>query len=274
MSRTVKQKTNIVGFPKAGEVIEITGTHDLEASDRAILNILYQTAHDSGKITEPDAEWEVPLSVLRFSAHESSDRVRDSLRRLMRIVVTVPYQDTKTGEDRVLITPIFDFFDVSAEEATARASLKFGLHKKMRPILARSNRWGRIKTEVICAMTSKYAQALYEIVQLRENMNKCIEVFSVDRFRDLMGVPPGKLLDTPNLLKRAIIPAVLEVDGLSDMGVRVEFKRKSPRAPVDGVIVSWWKKDEENFRNTYKERQRSKIGRMARLKETLEQATK
>jgi hypothetical protein len=40
--------TNIEGFPKPGELIEITGAYGLEASDRAILNILYQHAHDSG----------------------------------------------------------------------------------------------------------------------------------------------------------------------------------------------------------------------------------
>ena len=41
MSQTVAQKTNHTGFPKAGELIEITGAHALEASDRAILNLLY-----------------------------------------------------------------------------------------------------------------------------------------------------------------------------------------------------------------------------------------
>ena len=52
LSRTVEQKTNYLGFPKPGELIEMTGTHVLEASDRAILNILYQHAHDSGKLLQ------------------------------------------------------------------------------------------------------------------------------------------------------------------------------------------------------------------------------
>ena len=89
LSRTVEQKTNISGFPKPGELIEMTGTHVLEASDRAILNLLYQNAHDSGKLLEENAEWEIPLSTLRqaFSKHESSDRLRDSLNRLMTVKV-------------------------------------------------------------------------------------------------------------------------------------------------------------------------------------------
>ena len=60
VSRTVEQKTNLLGFPKPGEIIEMTGAHMLEASDRAIFNVLYQMAHDSGELLDPAAEWEIP----------------------------------------------------------------------------------------------------------------------------------------------------------------------------------------------------------------------
>ena len=85
MSRTIQQRSNSQGFPKAGEVIEMVGTHTLEASDRAILNTLYQHAHDSGRMTDPSAEWEIPLSELRRSSHESNDRLYDSLQRLRKV---------------------------------------------------------------------------------------------------------------------------------------------------------------------------------------------
>ena len=58
---TVLQRANLDGFPKAGELIEITGAHELEPSDRAILNLLYQHAHDTGRVGEKDAEWSIPL---------------------------------------------------------------------------------------------------------------------------------------------------------------------------------------------------------------------
>jgi hypothetical protein len=77
---TVKQKTNIEGFPKAAEVIEITGAHALEAADRAIHNLLYQHAHDSGRLTDPDAEWELTFAEIRrpLGKHQSNDQVRES----------------------------------------------------------------------------------------------------------------------------------------------------------------------------------------------------
>lgn len=252
-------------------MIEITGAHGLEANDRAILNLLYQHAHDSGKLAEPGAEWEIPMGALRPSTlHKGSERVRDSLDRLMRIVVKVPIPDAKTGEPRILLTTLFDFFDFSADETQLRATVRFGFKRKIQPILARSNRWGRIKAEVVCAMTSKYAIALYEVVQLRASLDRCVEEIELDRFRDLMGVPPGKLTRGPDFERFCLAPALLEVNGLSDLGVQVELRRAHSRAPVTSVTLSWWPKEGDSFRATYAERQRPKSGRMARLRGRVE----
>ena len=224
---TLLQRTNLDGFPKPGELIEITGAHELEASDRAILNLLYQHAHDSGRLTEDRAKWEIPMATLRASRHKGNERIHESLDRLMRVVVTVPLADRKTGEPRTLKTHLFDFFDLSADEVSDRATVRFGLPEQLQPILAGSNRWGRIKAEVVCAMTSKYAIALFELVQLRANMDRCIETFPLVRFRELLGVPPGKLLRGPDFARFVIQPAVLEVNGLSDMSVDVNLERQS-----------------------------------------------
>ncbi len=218
MSQTLVQKTNLTGFPKAGELIEITGAHALGAADRAILNLLYQHAHDSGRLCEADAEWELPMAAIRPSKHESNDRLLDCLERLMRVVVQVPLPDARTGEARVVLTPLFEFFDLPADEGVAGAVVRFGVPKKLRPVLERSNRWGRIKAEVVCAMTSKYAMALYELVQLRSGLDRCVEHFSLERFRDLLGVPPGKLTRGPDFERRVIEPALLEVNGLLRYG--------------------------------------------------------
>src|ERR1035438_8120618 len=228
LSRTVEQRTNNLGFPKPGELIEMTGTHVLEASDRAILNLLYQHAHDSGKLLEENAEGEIPLATLRqaFSKHESSDRLRDSLNRLMTVKVNVAYvaesgDGLEGPEQRVVITGLFDFFDVSAKELAKRATLRYGLPRKLAPVLETSGRWGRIKAEVVCSMTSKYAVALYELIQLRANLEKSIQLFAIDRFRELLGVPPGTYARADNFQSKVIDPAVLEVNGLSDMSLQI-----------------------------------------------------
>jgi hypothetical protein len=266
VSLTVAQKTNFSGFPKPSELIEITGAHQLEASDRAIQNMLFQYAHDSGRMAHPDAEWEITFAEIRrpLSKHESNDRVRASLDKLMSIQVVVHYLSGR-GEPRTMKTHLLEFTDTDDRDGDS-ATVLFGIPKKLRAALARSNRWGRVRCEVTYAMTSKYAIALYELVCLRINLHTCVEVFPIDRLRELLGVPPNAYADGQDFRRKVIEPAVLEVNKLSDMHVDIELKRKHPRAAIHEVIVAWRKQEGDEFRTSMRERDRSKVGRKARLR--------
>lgn len=266
-SLTVKQQSNFAGFPKAAELIEIEGAHALEASDRAMFNQLLQTAHDSGRLNEPDAEWEISLAALRRAStkHESNDRIRESLKRLRRTEVRVNYISARTGLPRTMETHLLDFTDTDDED-TPNATLQFGFPKRLRAVMVRSNRWGRIRCEIAYAMTSKYAIALYELVCLRANLDRCVEVIEIGKFRELLGVPPEAYGRADNFVRNVITPALLEVNGLSDIGVDIRMERKHPRAQSHAVAITWWKKAGDEFRATVQELNRSKVGRMARLK--------
>jgi Initiator Replication protein len=169
----------------------------------------------------------------------------------------------------VLLTQLFESFDIPADEGVG-GPVRFRVPSALVPVLAQSSRWGRIKAEIVCAMTSKYAIALYELVQLRGNMDRCIECFTLEWFRDLLGVPPSAYDRGNDLVKRVIDPAVLEVNGLSEFGVKVDVDRAYSRAPITGVTLGWWRKDVDEYQLTHQERQRSKLGRMVRLKSTVE----
>lgn len=262
MSLTVKQITNALGFPKPVELIEITGASALEAQDRAVLNILYQHAHDSGQITRPGARWEIPAAVLRTSRHESNDQLGDTLRRLMRVVVDVSYTDPVNGHDRVLSTHLFRFFDRSAKSA---GMVRFGIPEELGPVVAASGRWGRIRAETVCAMTSKYAIALYEMIQLRAGMDNCVETFPLDRFRDLMGVPTGAYRLGADFVRSVLDTAAVEVNGLSDYSVQIQPVRRHSKAPITAVTVAWWRKEANAFQATMTELRQPKSGRKARL---------
>jgi hypothetical protein len=268
---TTLQKTNWEGYPKPAELIEITGAHQLEAADRAVQNKLFQHAHDSGRLTEPDAEWELTFAELRqpLGKHESNDQVRQNLDRLMSVQVIVHYKSPRTGEPRTMKTHLLDFIDTSDEEG-AVATVQYGIPKKLRLVLARSNRWGRVKCEVTYAMTSKYAIALYELICLRAKLERSYERFPIERFRELLGVAAGTYERSDNFKTKVIEPAVLEVNGLSEVGVDIQLIRKHPRSAVHEVSVVWWKKQGEEHRAASQERNRSKVGRMARLRGKVE----
>ena len=270
MSLTISQKTNSAGFPKPSELIEITGAHQLEATDRAIQNMLFQHAHDSGRMANPDAEWEITFADIRrpLSKHESNDRVRVSLDKLMSIQVVVHYLSAR-GEPRTMKTHLLEFTDTDDRDGDS-ATVLFGIPKKLRAALARSNRWGRVRCEVTYAMTSKYAISLYEMVCLRINLNTCVERFTIERFRELVGVPPNSYADGQDFRRKVIEPAVLEVNRLSDLHVDIELVRKHARAAIHEVVVTWRKQEGEEFRASTQERNRSKIGRRSRLRGEVE----
>jgi plasmid replication initiation protein len=134
-------------------------------------------------------------------------------------------------------------------------------------------RWGRIKAEVFCAMKSKYAMALYEMLELRRNLDRCVETFTVDRFRELLGVKADTYKLGPDFQRFVVDPAVLEVNGLSDLGVKIQLDRKHSRAPIHAATMAWWRKSAEEMAAAIQERNRSKVGRMARLRGAVETAT-
>jgi hypothetical protein len=166
-------------------------------------------------------------------------------------------------------THLLEFTDTDDVDSPT-ATVQFGIPKRLRAVLARSNRWGRIRCEISYAMTSKYAIALYEMVCLRANLDRCVETIDIGKFRELLGVPPGAYDRADNFMRNVIAPAVLEVNGLSDIGVEIEMVRKHPRAPAHAVAITWWRKRGDEFRAAMQERSRPKFGRMARLKGQVE----
>lgn len=273
MALTLKQQSNATGFPKPAELIEITGTAGLEAQDRVIMNELYRHAHDSGDLAKSDVQWAVSLAELNKTTHNGLERVRESLERLMKVTLAVTYDGERGPE--TLLTGVFDYF-IIPEKGSPGATLKFSISAPLRTILARSGRWGRIKAEVVHAMSSKYAIALYELVRLRAGLRGSLtETFPINRFRALLGVPPGTYTDGRDFRLKVIDPAVLEVNGLSEMGCKIELVRVHSRAPISKVVLGWWDKEPHEQRPAIQELNRSKLGRKARLRgevETVEPA--
>jgi hypothetical protein len=97
-------------------------------------------------------------------------------------------------------------------------------------------------------------------------MERSIERFPIQKVRDLLGVPADAYGRGNDLMRFVIEPAVLEVNGLSEYGIRMDAERAHSRAPITAISLVWWKKSGDDYRATQHERQRSKIGRKARLR--------
>jgi hypothetical protein len=261
--RTVDQKPTSEDFAKARELIEARGTGSLSLQDRRVVNLLYKNA---GTCLCDDVDHVISIKELR-GTHKGGERVKDSIIRLQTTLVRVPTVD-KNGKPATKRVAILSDTATTDDEDDPNGQVVYSFSRGMREIIKDSTLWGRVRTAVVFAFTSKYSVSLYELVTARINLEHVWEEeFSLRDIRALLGVPEDKLLRMPDLLRNCINVAVAEVNGMADFGVKVEPVRKGGklRGKATGFRVSWWRKNAQQLQEAYKEIKQSKVGRIARL---------
>jgi Initiator Replication protein len=263
---TIEQKPNGDDFAKAREVIEIRGTGGLTLHDRRVMNVLYANA---GQKICDDVEHVISLAELRGS-HKGGERVKDSITRLMTTVVQVPVLG-RNGRAATKRVQVLSDTTTSDDEDDPTGQVVYSFSRGMREIIKDSTLWGRVRTAVIFAFTSKYSLTLYELICARINLEfMWQEDFTLRDFRALMGVPEDKLHRMPDFLRFCIKVAQDEVNGMADFKVNITPIRKGGRVrgSVTGFRVSWWRKNADELKEAFQEINRSKVGRLARLRTT------
>ncbi len=262
ITRTLDVSPNAGEMVKPAELIEFKGASRLALADRRLFNILLRAAFGPGLATE-NRRFEIPIVELR-ETHESNDRLVQSIEALMTTVVTIGRPDGST--DRV---QLLGWNNLSDPRRT-RGSLKYSIPPELALLLKDSTVFAKLELEVLRAFTSKYALALYESVARRVRLKHVFkEKFSLDDFRELLGVEQGKLTTYGNLNQYAIKPALLEVNALSDFTLTIIPEKLGRR--VIGVVIGWGVKNIEGRKAVYAELQRSRVGRKARIAGTVEQ---
>lgn len=264
MSKSLSQRaTNQDGFIKPGELIELRNHHALTLHDRRLLNELIQYAWP--EINE-DIDHRVPIWRLRPPTHKGGERVKDSVLRLMQTVVEMKTTDS-SGNPATLLTTLLASTVTTDDEANQTGEIAFTFSKHMRSILLDSEYWGRLKGFIIFAFTSKYALCLYEALCLRANRRHTHEDFSVEGFRQLLGVSPDNYKEFKNLKLRVLEPAVTEVSGLSDFNAEIIPIREGgqQRGKLTGFRLVWGRKSQAEWKKTIAELDRHSSGRKARL---------
>lgn len=263
----------VIGFPldrsmpgemvKPGELIDIKEISPLTLTDRRIYNLLIANAWD--RITEP-VEHIIDKSDLR-GTHNGNERIEDSIRRLMSAIAEVKIiRDGKVAIKRVQL------LGGNVEQEDERGRLYYTFPKQLIEIVKESEVFGRLKTQIMYCFKSKYALALYEIVQKRIGLKfKQAENFTVDEMRALLGVPRDKLTRFPDFNKYALQPALREVNALSEHHVTIGMIKKGKR--VDQLMLMWQDKTPEEKREVFKEIERCSVGRAARIRNTVETVT-
>jgi hypothetical protein len=243
---------------KAGDLIEVLGSHALNRADRILFNLLLKNAHGS-ELGTVGSVFEIDLAELH-NTDETLERITASVKKLMGTVVEVQ-GDPSWDEDGLGLTQLLGECDISSP-SRMRGKMRYSFPPKMARLLRDATVYARLQTDVMESLSSKYALVLYELVSKRKNMHMTQEVFTIAEFRSLIGVPDGKLNDWSNLRKFCIEPAVAEVSALADFWVGIT-PRKTGRITTH-VILSWGNKDNSALMEAQRELSRHSLGRKAR----------
>jgi hypothetical protein len=263
------QKSNLNGFVKPGELVDMRAGADLSLHDRRIFNLLIE--HAWSEIAEDKAH-RIAIAKLR-GPHKGGERVADSVSALMKTLVEVP--TTLEGKVALFKTHLLGDTTQVVDESSPDALLVYKFPEGLRKIIQNSGYWGRIKAHVMFSFSSKYALTLYEALCLRGNLHTHEQVFSVEEFRSLLGVQPGQHKLFKNLKLRVLNLAVTEVNGLSDFTVEIDPIREGGmvRGKLTGFRLIWDKKSADEWKSVMDELLRHRAGRSARLRGAVEAVT-
>lgn len=246
---------------KPAELIQVSGHHELTLNARRAITILWHHAHCQG--VEEGRDYTIEIDDLKPDGHKGYEMVEEAVEALMRTILTLRLPDGRTRRVQFLGGNDLDDPDRPA------GVLTYSFDKRLVAVLQDSTIWGKIAIPILMAFSSKYAVSLYEnLAQLANLSRKTFQEYSLDEFRALLGVPPGRYKTFGELNKHVLKPAVQEINAIAPFGVSVLPVKQGKR--VAQIKVGWWAKDREALQAANDELQRSKIGRRARLAGTVE----
>lgn len=258
--KTVQAKADSSSIIKPEELINVIELIPLKLSDRRIFNLLLANSWDEiGK----NKEWSMPKSDLLMHT-KATDQLDKSIGRLMGARIKV-----KITRNNERYTRSFALLEHIDEPVRKNGLVYYKFPQALRVLIMNSTVFARLRKAVMFQLSSKYSLALYEMIQQRGNLDhKWSESFTIPQLRGLLGVPDGKLKEYKNFKARCLLPAVQEVDFLSDY--RLHFLQHKTGKFVTSITLHWYKKSITELKEAFKELKVSRTGREARMKQKVE----
>lgn len=241
---------------KPAELIQVTGHHELTLNARRAITVLWHHAHMQG--VESGRRYTVEIDELKPDGHKGYEMVEEAIEALMRTLLVVRLPNGKTRRVQFLGGNDLDSPDRAA------GVLTYSFDAMLIEILQQSTIWGKIALPIIMAFSSKYSVSLYENVAQFANLSFKSQVeYSLEEFRNMLGVSPGCYKTFGELNLHVLKPVVAEINALAPFGLAVMPVKEGKK--VVRVSVGWWKKSEDELAEAFRESQASKIGRRARV---------
>lgn len=247
---------------KPAELIQVTGHHELTLNARRAITVLWHNAHRQG--VGEGKDYTIEIDDLKPDGHKGYEMVEEAVEALMRTILLVKMPNGGTRRVQFLGGNDMDDPDRPA------GVLTYSFDKRLIQVLQDSTVWGKISIPVLMAFSSKYAVSLYENVAQLANLSlKQSQNYTLENFREILGVQPGKYKSFGELNKHVIKPAVAELNALAPFEIALLPVKQGKK--VVQVNIGWMAKDNTGIKAAFAELARSRVGRKARIAGTAEQ---
>ena len=257
----------------SGPAVNLRFRRNQKALSLRAAKLFHLLVKNAGARLTDDIKHTIRLAELWEGNHMRSadivETVRELQTTLVEITVTRPGKSAGAPLLSTISGPMLDHVVRDHEDT---GELVFRFSETMRQVMQDSDHWAVLSRRAVLAFESRYSLRVYEILALRQGLeHKASEVFTLEDLRLRLGVPDGRLDRWDMLKRKALEPAIAEVNQLSAFAVSYEPIKRS--RSVVAVRISWGEKDAAGRRAAKKELEASRVGRRARREGKVEEIT-
>ena len=259
---TLKAKVTDYSLVKPGELIDIVELTPLRLHDKRLFNEMLANAWS--EIGE-GKEHRIHKNDIR-AIDKNLERLEESVGRLMGTIIKTIVEDDGEKYKRT-----FTFLSRIDNAIRDDGWIKYKFSDDAESMMLNSNVFARIQREVMFALSSRYSLSLYEILAKRVNLSHTQkEMFELDVFRRMLGVPEDKYKLMSHLRTRILDTAFGEVQQLTNIGCSYHLVRNRGKGYTH-INVTWFPKDASAAYDAEKNRNKPKAQQIAERKEQAEQ---
>jgi len=259
---TLKAKVTDYSLVKPGELIDIVELTPLRLHDKRLFNEMLANAWS--EIGE-GKEHRIHKNDIR-AIDKNLERLEESVGRLMGTIIKTIVEDDGEKYKRT-----FTFLSRIDNAIRDDGWIKYKFSDDAENMMLNSNVFARIQREVMFALSSRYSLSLYEILAKRVNLSHTQkEMFELDVFRRMLGVPEDKYKLMAHLRTRILDTAFGEVQQLTNIGCSYHLVRNRGKGYTH-INVTWFPKDASAAYDAEKNRNKPKAQQIAERKEQAEQ---
>lgn len=229
-----------------------------------LMHLMIATA--GGRMAE-DVRHEMRLSDIRCiagMAHHDRESLKPLFEELRAAVLT--YDDPQAM--RYTIGGLLDQAVVDyRHELSGDVLVSWFFGRMFRDMAEKSNHWAILDRQTVFHLGSKYSVLLFQHIASLAGMDRIdTKTFTIPELRTLLAVPEGKLERFADLNRRALQPAIAEINHLSRLTLTATPCKVG--RTVASIEIAWTVKDDPS--EAKRELIASKIGRKARRDGTSE----